>query len=240
VGGDGGAGRKYFAEFQPDRIGWPGAAEKGGKGMAISDRSGFSTMVRAVLGGLLVAAMVVMAQAAAAQKAAEKGPTGATIGGFSVYGRSDIRQGMSRDQIVELLKFNTYRCAQELVPSSHDANIYALNICGKPELYLSFCKDSLYWASVTKKGGFATFIRLLRTYASNRSRNSRFKPSDFTALSRARSGDEIVQDYEFSLQITAQKYNVTITMFGKPGDVEGVARDIRMDYQALIDSADCR
>ena len=173
------------------------------------------------------------------QKTVQKSSSGATVDGFSVYSRGGIRQGKSYAQIVELLSQNVRRCPQKLVPASHDSNIYVVIVCEKPEVYLSFCQDSLYWASITLNRGFHTFVQLMQTYSSKTRAGGRLKTSDSTATSRIRKGSKTLVDYEFSLQLLAPKYQVTLTLFGDPDDEKGVATDIRVDYQARINRKNC-
>jgi len=213
--------------------------------MRALERSGFFAVFSACAGavlsvGVIISALGVAAPAAVAQSASGKTSSGATLGGFAVYGRAGIRQGKSTAQIVEDLKNSGRRCAQELVPSIHDPSIQVITSCGKPEVYLSFCNDELYWASVTRKGGFSNMVNAMHYFTDGGVAGRHFSASDISTKLQVRNGEEISQDYELSMRMTGKQYHVTMTMFAKRGNIREIENEFRLDYQALINAAQCR
>ena len=215
--------------------------------MGISDSSIFSSIAdRLPLAAAIVCAGLAAGSPGRAQTTTatpDKAPDDAlskSAEGFWMHGGLGLRQGQTQAEVVSQLKNSGRLCSMKLDHASHDPGIFAITACGKPEAYVSFCKDRLYWASTSAKGGFSAFVDAMRIYSSSALLGAGFKAGEITALSPVRRDGETVQDYEISIQMTGPKYAVTMTMFAKPDDNKSVADEIRIDYQALVDTADCR
>jgi len=195
-----------------------------------------------LLAGLVIAVAAVLGNAADAQTSQAQTKPSPTLntaeGGFRVLGYREIHQGQSHAQIREALKKSTRQCRQDLSGAGHDPWLFVIKSCFEPKVYLSFCKNKLYWASTVVKGDFAAFIGMLRIFTVS-GLAGEFKVSDAIVKPQVRRDNKVIQDYELSLVMTGSKYDVTLTMFADGQPVKGVASDYRLDYQAHVDTSKC-
>ena len=159
---------------------------------------------------------------------------------FHVRNFPDIVQEMSLATLKNVVGTLNRSCPQRLERSANDPSIYVIYLCDEPQIFLSFCNDRLFWASTFLRGGFLMFVREIKTFKSNRAMAAFLKVTDVTVDTRAVVDGAVVSENQMSVHLERAEYTLTMTLFGAPPGKLGVESEIRMDFQAKLDTSTCK
>ena len=159
---------------------------------------------------------------------------------FHVRNYPDILQGMSLAALKNVVGKLNNNCPQRLERSADNPSIYKIYICDEPQIYLSFCNDRLYWASTFLRGGFFKFVREIKTFKSNKAMAAFLDVKDVTVDTRAVVDGAVVSENQLSVHLERDEYTLIMTLFGAPPGKLGVESEIRMNFQAKLDTSTCK